>query len=62
MLMSPGYGLQDLLPGTGQEEFEAANPLPESFLNGSRAMLATFITTGCDTVWPLSFTLSYTPM
>jgi hypothetical protein len=45
-----GCGFQDILDGNGQEEFEAANPLPESFVNGSRGMLATFITTGCDTV------------
>lgn len=41
---------QDIMEGSGQEEFERANPLPDSFTNGSRAMLATFITTGCDMV------------
>jgi len=44
---------QDILDGRGQADFEAANPLPESFMNGTRAMMATFITTGCDTVRPL---------
>ncbi len=53
------------MEGNGQEEFERANPLPDSFTNGSRAMLATFITTGCDTVRcqlaPI-VGISYTPM
>lgn len=44
---------QDILDGRGQADFEAANPLPEIFMNGTRAMMATFITTGCDTVRPL---------
>jgi hypothetical protein len=44
--------MQDLLKDGGkeQEEFEAANPLPQSFLSRPRALLATFITTGCDIV------------
>lgn len=44
--------MQELLDGDAQEEFEAANPLPDSFVNGTRSMLATFITAGCDTVGP----------